>query len=77
MNYMKKLKQIAALVTIVVIVLLYLTTLVLALMNNSYTQNFFTASLFASIFITVIIYLIFWIENDIKKHNPNNEENKS
>ncbi len=77
MNYMKKLKQIAALVTIVVIVLLYLTTLVLALMNNSYTQKFFTASLFASIFIPVIIYLMFWIAGVLKKYNPNNEENKS
>lgn len=71
---MKKLKQILALLTIVVIVGLYIVTLVLALMNNAYTQRFFYASLFASIFIPVMLYLIFWIANVLRQYNPNNKE---
>ena len=53
------LKRVSALVTVVVILVLYVTTLVLALMNNSYTKKFFMASLVASFNVTVssIVYL--------------------
>lgn len=70
------LKRVSALVTVVVILVLYVTTLVLALMNNSYTKKFFMASLVASFMLPIFIYLIFWIAKVLRKYNPNNKKDK-
>lgn len=75
-NVFKKTKQIFALLAIVIIILLYITTLILAIMNNSYTKTFFEAALFSSIFLPLMLYLFIWIGNVLKSYNPNLEENK-
>lgn len=56
-----KLKRILAMSTIIVILALYAVTFILAIMNNSYTDKFFNASLFATVFVPVMTYLIIWM----------------
>lgn len=74
-HFPKKLKQIGAIAVIAIILLLYITTFVLSLMNNSYTDTFFNASLFATVFFPIMIYLINWIAKVFKSYNPNNPDN--
>ena len=76
-NRSRKLKQIGAVCTVSIILLLYIITFVLAIMNNSYTDTFFNASLFATVFIPIMLYLIKWIANVLKSYNPNNVYNNS
>lgn len=76
-NFSKKLKQYLAIFSVIIIVLLYLITLVLAIMNNSYTKTFFQASLFSSVFLPLMLYLFIWIAGILKSYNPNNSENKT
>ena len=71
-NHSKKLKQICAICAVSIILLLYITTFILAIMNNSYTDMFFNASLFATVFIPIMIYLIKWISNVLKSYNADN-----
>lgn len=59
----KKLKQVAAMAAVAIILILYAITLVLSIMNNSYTEKFFTASLFSTFFIPLMLYLLIWIRN--------------
>lgn len=73
----KKLRQIAAITAVFLILSLYIITLVLAIMNNSYTQKFFYASLFSTVFIPVMLYLISWMAKVFKSYNPNLSEHKS
>lgn len=71
----KRIKQILAIASIVLILSLYIITLILSMMNNSYTDKFFNASLFATFFIPIMIYLIIWISKVFRSYNPNNPEN--
>lgn len=71
----KKIKQFLALAAVIIIFGLYITTLILAIMNNSYTEKFFYASLFSSVFFPVMLYLMNWIANVLKSYNPYNENN--
>lgn len=73
----KKIKQISAFVTIIIIIALYITTLVLALMDNKYTQKFFIVSLFSSVFIPIMVYVMFWLAGVLKLYNPTNPDNPS
>ncbi len=76
-NKFKKFKQILAILAVALILLLYVITLVLSLMNNSYTHKFFNASLFATFFIPIMIYLIIWIAKVFRSYNPNDESNQN
>lgn len=73
----KKIRQIAAIAAICLILSLYILTLVLAIVNNEYTQKFFYASLFSTVFIPVMMYLISWMAKVFKSYNPNNSEHTS
>ena len=75
-QFQKKFKQISALIGVIIIVLLYLTTLILAIMNNSYTKRFFYASLFSSVFLPVMFYLMMWIAKVFRSYNPNLNDNQ-
>lgn len=72
----KKFKQILAILAIVVIILLYIAAFALSIMNNKYTDKFFTAALYSTFFVPVIIYLIIWIAGVLRSYNPNLPENK-
>ena len=53
---MKKVKQILALIGVILLVALYITTLILAITDNSGTMNMFFASVVATIIIPVLIW---------------------
>lgn len=57
---MKKLKQILAIIAVIAIACLYITTLILAILGKEY-ENFFKASLFATIVLPIMLYIIFWL----------------
>ena len=73
-QFYQKFKRFNALLAIIIILLLYVTTLVLAIMNNEYTKKFFFASLFASFFIPIMLYLIMWIAKVFRSYNPSADE---
>lgn len=74
---LKKIKQIAAIIAIIIILSLYIVTLVLAIMNNSYTHKFFYASLYATFFVPLILYVFIWLANVFRSYNPNLNKNVS
>lgn len=58
---MKRFKQIMAITAIVIIVGLYLTTLVLAILGNSVSHSLFMASLYATVIVPAMLYIILWL----------------
>lgn len=76
-KFKRKIRQIAAITAIFLILSLYIITLILAIVNNSYTEKFFYASLFSMVFIPVMLYLISWMAKVFKSYNPNNKEQTS
>lgn len=54
---MKKSKRIMALIGAVLLVLLYASTLIFALMNNSVSQKLLMASIAATILLPVLLYI--------------------
>jgi|GEM_PF-1942950 hypothetical protein len=53
---MKKVKQISAIIGIALIVSMYVLTLITALLIPKYTSGLFTASLFSTFVVPVLIY---------------------
>lgn len=76
-KFKRKIRQTAAITAILLILSLYIITLILAIANNSYTEKFFYASLFSTVFIPVMLYLISWMAKVFKSYNPNNKEHIS
>lgn len=66
---MKKLKQILAIIGIVVILGLYITTFVLALLGNKVSTGLFSASLYATFVVPVMLYIFFWVA-DLLRGKP-------
>lgn len=64
---MKKVKQILAISGIVLLVGLYLSTLILAITDNSHTQHLFRASVYATVIIPVLIWVYHFIYRLIHK----------
>ena len=73
---MKKVKQILAILGIVLLVSLYLVTLICAITDNSGTMQVFYASVVATIIIPVLLWAYSFIYRLIKKSNePDESEN--
>lgn len=64
---MKKIKQILAVAGIVLLVILYLSTLVCAITDNTGTMRMFKASIFATVVIPVLIWAYTFIYKLIHK----------
>ena len=71
---MKKVKQILAILGIVVLLSLYVITLVCAIVDNSNTMRMFQASIGASFIIPVLIWAYGFIYRLIKKSSKDAEE---
>lgn len=69
---MKKIKQILAMIGIILLVSLYVVTVVLALTDDPHTMNAFRASVYCTFLIPVLI----WAYSFIYKLLKNNDENK-
>lgn len=64
---MKKLKRILAILLAIFLVGLYITTLVMAIIDHSETQNILKASIFATVVIPVLIWAYTLIYKLLKK----------
>lgn len=64
---MGKLKQILAITAIVIIVALFITTLVLAVLDSS--SALFQASLYATVLVPAMLYIFLWLYKLIHGEN--------
>lgn len=71
---MKKAKQIAAIIAIVLLVGMYVLTLILALIDHSETQAMLKASLYATMVIPVMLYLFIFLTKMFKDKSQKNLE---
>lgn len=71
----KKVKQILAIIGIVIILGLYATTLILAICGNENTHGLFMASIFATVMVPVLIYVIQWLYKLVKKQAEDTRTN--
>lgn len=67
-------KRILAWIAIILLVLLYLSTLIFALMDSSLAQNLLRASIFCTIVIPVMLYAGILVVR-VRKQNDQKEEN--
>lgn len=65
---MKKVKQILAIIGIILLVLLYLSTLVCAIIDHTETMRLFQASILATVIILVLLWAYSFIYKLIKKN---------
>ncbi len=65
---MKKVKQILAIIGIVLLVLLYLSTLICAIVDRTETMRLFQASIMATVIIPVLLWAYSFIYKLIKKN---------
>lgn len=65
---MKKVKQILAIIGIVFLVLLYLSTLICAIIDRTETMRLFQASILATVIIPVLLWAYSFIYKLIKKN---------
>lgn len=72
---MKKVKQILALIGVILLVALYVTTLILAITDNSGTMNMFFASVVATIMIPVLIWAYTLIYRLTRGNKASDEKN--
>ncbi len=61
-----RLKQILAIIALVVIAGLYITTLVLALIGSEKTKSLFMASIICTVAVPVFLYIVSWIYKLVK-----------
>lgn len=66
---MKKVKQIMAIIGILLLVALYVTTLVLALTDNPDTMNAFRASVYCTVTVPVLIWAYTFIYKLVHRDN--------
>lgn len=71
---MKKTKRILALIGAVFLILLYLSTLILALVDNSHTMGMFKLAIALTILVPVLIYGYTLIYKLTKKDDTSNDQ---
>ena len=71
---MKKVKQILAILGIVVLLSLYVITLVCAIVDNSNTMRMFQASIVASFIIPVLIWAYSFVYKMVRKNHEQKED---
>lgn len=72
---LKKVKQICALIGVILLVALYLSTLIFALMEHENSMAFLKASIYATVIIPVLIWAMGMIARLLKKHYSDSVEN--
>lgn len=65
---MKKIKQILALIGVILLVSLYVVTLICAITDNIGTMRMFTASVVATVIIPVLLWIYTFIYKLLKDH---------
>lgn len=64
---MKKVKQILAIVLVIILIGLYITTLIMAIIDHTETLNMLKASMFATVVIPVLIWAYTLVYRLLKK----------
>lgn len=62
----RKVKQVLAIIGIIIIAGLYIVTLILALIGNENTRPLFMASILCTILVPVVLYILSWTYNLVK-----------
>ncbi len=63
-------KKILAIITVALLVLLYLLTLISAIINTPFTNDLFRASVAATILLPITFFVIVWIRNVLRMYRP-------
>lgn len=71
---MKKVKQILAILLIILLVGLYIATLILALTDNSQTMNVFFASVVATVIVPVLLWAYSFIYRLVRKKDDGQDQ---
>lgn len=66
MTPLRRLKQILAILALIIIAGLYITTLVLSLIGSESTKPLFTASIICTVIVPVFFYIVWWIYRRLK-----------
>jgi fucose permease len=73
---MKKIKQILALLGVILLVGLYVATLVCAVLDRSETMSMFRASLFATVVVPVLLWIYIFIYRLITKNDRDDKDSQ-
>ena len=68
----KKVKQILAIIGIIIIAALYITTLLLAILGNEQTDKWFTVSIAATILVPLLMWIYSWLYKLLKRDGKDN-----
>jgi protein-S-isoprenylcysteine O-methyltransferase Ste14 len=71
---MKKLKQITAIIVVILLIGLYVTTLLTAIFDPTATRSWFRASIFATVVVPVLLWAYMMIFRFITKNNEPDED---
>lgn len=71
---MKKIKQISAMVGIVVIVSMYIISIISAIFASEYAPGLFLASIFSTLVIPIMIYGFIAVYKHVHREDPNSLE---
>ena len=63
----QKIKQLLALLAVVIIALLYLATLVLSIFKTEQAQELLMVSLVATVVVPVLLYIYLWLFEQFRK----------
>ena len=72
--YMKKTKQILAIIGVIILVGLYATTLVLAIIGSETSLNMLKAALYATVVVPVLLWAYSFIYKLLKNHYSDNKK---
>lgn len=74
---MKKIKQILALIGVVLLVCMYAATLIFALIDSPAASGLFRASVAATILVPVLLYAFILVARLLKNHNYDQKDDHS
>lgn len=66
---MKKIKQIIAILGVILLFGMYGTTIIMSLMNSKHFFDFLMASIYATVVIPVLLWIYSFIYQQLKKRN--------
>ena len=72
---MKKIKQIIALIGVIVLVGMYCTTILMAILSSEHFFDFLMASIYATVVIPVLLWIYTFIYQQLKKRNEESNNN--
>lgn len=72
---MKKVKQIIALLGVILLIGMYCTTIIMAILSSKYFFDFLMASIYATVVIPVLLWIYTFVYQQLKKRSEENKNN--